>query len=66
MDVKTGSKLLRKIQHTQSDYFNRKIHTFLDVVRAMESKYLLKDPKLLQSDCVAAAIELKSSLLRVS
>ena len=32
MDVKTGSKLLRKIQHTQSDSFNQKTHTFLDVV----------------------------------
>ena len=50
MDVKTGSKLLLKIQHTQSDYCNRKIHTFLDIVRTMESKYLLKDPKLLEKD----------------
>lgn len=50
MDVKTGSKLLRKVSHTQCDYFNRTIHGFLDTTRSMESKFLLKDPKLLHAD----------------
>ena len=38
IDIKIGSKLLRKVDHTQSDYFNRKIHGFLDTTRTMESK----------------------------
>ena len=50
IDIKIGSKLLRKVDHTQSDYFNRKIHGFLDTTRAMESKYLFKDPKTMTTD----------------
>lgn len=50
IDIKIGSKLLRKVDHTQSDYFNQKIHGFLDTTRTMESKYLFKDPKTMTTD----------------
>ena len=48
MPLHTGSKLLKKVSETQSTYFNRRIHSHLDMVKPMENKYRLKDPALLK------------------
>ena len=50
INIKIGCKILCKVDHTQSDYFNRKIYRFLDTTCAMESKYLCKDPKTMTTD----------------
>ena len=50
LPVCTGSDLLDKLTKTSSEYFNRKIHSLLDLVMTMEQEYKLSDPKALISD----------------
>jgi hypothetical protein len=50
LPVCTGSDMLDKLTKTSSEYFNRKVHSLLDLVMTMEHKYKLSDPKALISD----------------
>ena len=50
LPINTGSRLLNKLTKTSSEFFNRKIFTLLDVVKTMEQKYRLSDPKTLRTD----------------
>ena len=45
LPVHTGSRLLMKVTKTSSEEFNRKFFALLDVVKTMEYKYKVIDPK---------------------
>ena len=45
-----GTKLIKKVTQTSSEFFNRKMFTLLDNARTLETKYRLLDPKLMGSD----------------
>jgi hypothetical protein len=47
---KTGSKLLKNLASTSSEEFNRKVYAKLDLVKMMEGRYKLTDPKLITQD----------------
>ena len=50
LDMKTGSKLLHKVESTSTPFFNRSVHAKLDTVLEMERDYALRDPKSLELD----------------
>ena len=45
-----GTKLIKKVKKTSSEFFNRKMFTLLDQARTLETKYCLLDPKLIRKD----------------
>ena len=47
---KLGTTLLLKLQKTESEIFNRNISNDYASIDEMETKYLLKDPKVVISD----------------
>ena len=50
LPVNTGSRLLQKVTSTSCEEFNRKIFNLLDVVKTMEHKYKVIDPRLILAD----------------
>ena len=50
MEIKVESSLLKKVDKTSSFFFNHNIHNQLSFVKEIETKYALKDPKLLKAD----------------
>ena len=44
LPLNLGSKLLKKLTNTSSEFFNRKMHALLDAARTLETRYRLKDP----------------------
>lgn len=47
---KTGLKLLNNMASTSSEEFNSKVYAKLDLVKMMEGRYKLSDPKLITQD----------------
>ena len=50
LPVTTGSRLIKKLTRTSSEFFNRKMFALLDDVKIMELKYKLSDPRQLLKD----------------
>ena len=44
LPLNLGSKLLKKVTNTSSEFFNRKMYSLLDSARTLETRYRLKDP----------------------
>jgi hypothetical protein len=56
VDISLGCDLLKKVVNTQSEFFNRTIHSKYDDAKKMERKYKLKDPSLLKTDALYATL----------
>ena len=50
LPLNLGSKLIKKVTSTSSEFFNRKMFTLLDNVRTLETKYRLLDPATMGDD----------------
>ena len=44
LPINLGSKLIKKVTGTSSEFFNRKMYALLDSTRTLETSYRLKDP----------------------
>ena len=47
LPLNLGSKLIKMVSNTSSDFFNRKMHALLDSARTLETKYRLRDPMMM-------------------
>ena len=45
-----GSKLIKKVTNTSSEFFNRKMFALLDSTRTLETRYRLKNPATMGND----------------
>ena len=50
LPLNLGSKLIKKVTNTSSEFFNRKMFALLDAARTMETNYRLKDPVTMGTD----------------
>ena len=50
LPINLGSKLIKKVTQTSSEFFNRKIFALLDSARTLESRYKLRDPATMGND----------------
>lgn len=50
LPLNLGSKLIKKVTNTSSEFFNRKMFTLLDSARTLETKYRLLDPATMGND----------------
>ena len=50
LPINLGSKLLKKVTNTSSEFFNRKMYVLLDKARTLETKYHLLDPVSMGND----------------
>ena len=50
LPLNLGTKLIKKVTTTSSEFFNRKMFALLDQTRTLETKYRLLDPKLIGQD----------------
>ncbi len=54
LPLNLGTKLIKKVTNTSSEFFNRKIYPLLDEVRTLETRYRLKDPITMGNDPACA------------
>ena len=50
LPINLGSKLLKKVMNTPSEFFNHKMYMLLDEARTLETKYRLLDPVSMGND----------------
>ena len=50
LPLNLGSKLIKKVTNTSSEFFNRKMYALLDSARTLETNYRLKDPITMGDD----------------
>ena len=50
LPINLGSKLIKKVTNTSSEFFNRKMFALLDSARTLETKYRLRDPASMGND----------------
>ena len=50
LPINLGSKLIKKVTGTSSEFFNRKMYALLDSARTLETSYHLKDPVTMGDD----------------
>ena len=50
LPINLGSKLLKKVTNTSSEFFNQKMFTILDAARTLETRYRLLDPRTMGDD----------------
>ena len=55
LPLNLGTKLIKKVTNTSSEFFNRKMFTLLDEARTLETKYRLLDPATMGDDSTYTA-----------